>query len=215
MANVALVALLLLLGLAFFCPAERVHLADRIALLFLTTTCFVVAYTPLHRSLEAQSGGATFLFSAAMFVVYGLARRVVPEAGPSIRFAAMPNDEFIFPYAAYIAVIGAVLVAPYWWKLRSEWPRALLGGIALIALVAGFSFWLLSQYYPVGTTQRVDPSPLPTLLFLLVEYGAVALLCRAAGSHADTRRFLMKVLPLLLLALWARFHFFQPQDDDA
>jgi hypothetical protein len=213
LAYIAMAALLLIVGLAFLCPVEKVVLADRVTLLVLAATFFLLLYPPLLGLLEAQPAGVTFLLTAAMFVAYSLARRVVPEAGPRLQFASIPEDEFVFPYSAYVVVLGALFVSPYWWKVRNKWPHPLLAGLLLIAVMAGFSFWILGQHYPVGTTERVDPSSLPTLIFMIVEYGCLALLCRAVGFNWQVRRVMLRVLPPLLLALWARFHFLQPTEE--
>jgi hypothetical protein len=213
MATLALLALGILSGLAFASPAEKIAPADTITFLFLGLTSCALFVPRWLTLFETQSGSGTFALTAAMFVVYSLARRVVPEHGWSIRFATMPDDEYIFPYAAYVALFGAILVAPYWWKYRSAGTRAILAALAVIALLAGFAFWLLGRFYPVGPTQRLDPTRLPDLYFMLIQYGCVALLCRAVAAHAPTRRLALRLLPFLMFALWARFHFIQPAEE--
>ncbi len=83
--------------------------------------------------------------------------------------------------------------------------------VLVIATVLGFgSFKFLSGYYTVGVTEVLDPSPLVHLGMQVVEYGALALLCNAVGTHVVVRRWVLRVLPLVLLALWARHHFAPP-----
>ena len=211
-ASFALCILLLICVLACFTPSAKVVLADKITFLFLAVV-FTLFWSPLLKVLEAQSGGGCFMLTAAMFVVYSMARRVVPENGWSMRFAGMPDDDYIFPSSAYLVVVSAMFTSPFWWRYRNNWTRALLSGIAIVAALAGFSFWLLSRYYPVGTALKLDPSALPNLFLMLIEYSCLALLCRAVGAYSPTRRFALRVLPLLLLALWSRFHFIPTEGD--
>jgi hypothetical protein len=212
-ASLALGALAAVCILAFFAPAEKVALADQVALLFLAAMMGSLLWMPLLRALENQHNAATFFLTAAMFVIYSLARRVAPENGWSLRFAKFPADEYIFSYASYVVVLGAILTSPYWRRRGSAWTRSLCAGIVLIAGIAAWSFWLLARFYPVGAAQRLDPSPLPHLVLMLIEYASVALLCRAVCAHVATRHLAFKGLPLVLLALWARFHFSKPAED--
>jgi hypothetical protein len=212
-ATVALLALGIISVLALFAPAEKLTLSDKLGLLFLGASTATLLWPPLARLLEAQPGGSTFVVTVAMFVIHSIARRWVPEHGWSMRFAAVPEDEYILPYAAYVAVLGAFFTAPFWWRRSNQWTRALLSALSLLVVLATFSFWLLGHYYPVGPTQRVDPAPMPSLAFLLIEYSCVALLCRAVCVNVRTRRLALKVLPLLLLVLWARFQFIVPPED--
>lgn len=212
-AALALLALGILCALAFFCPTEKIAPADNITFLFLALVSCAFLVPRWLMFFEAQPGSGSFALTAAMFVIYSLARRVVPENGPGLHFSVLPDDQYTFSYAAYIAVFGALLVVPYWWKHRSSGTRPQLAALVIIALLAGFSFLLLGRFYPVGPTQRLDPSRLPDLGSMLVEYGCVALLCRAVCGGDATRRFALRALPFLMFALWARFHFIQPAEE--
>lgn len=215
LAYLALAALAIVCGIACFAPLDKVDLSDRIALLFLAVTLGIIGWTPCLKLMDAQPGATTFALTAAMFVVYGIARRDVPDDGWSIRFAAMPDDEYVLPYSAYVVGLGALLTLPLWWRHRSDWLRGLLTGFGIIAFFAVFSFWLLSRHFKVGATEALDPSALPNLFLMLIEYGSVAILCRAVSSNTYARRYAMRFLPIALLALWARFHFFGAPAEEA
>lgn len=214
-AYVALCALALLCLLAFFSPAEKIAAADNVTFIFLGIVSCVLWVPRCLAFLEAQAGSDTFALTAAMFVVYSLARRIIPEVGPGLHFPALPDDNYTFSYAAYIAVGGAFLIVPNWWKQRNGGTHPLLAALSILALLATISFLLVGRFYAVGPTERVDPSRLPDLASLLVEYGAVALLCRAACAQEATRRLALRTLPLLMLALWARFHFIPATEEAA
>jgi len=199
-------ALIAVFGLAFLNAAEPT-LADRVTLLALGVIAAILFWTPLARHLENQQNVAAFALTAAMFIVYGMARRVGPESGWALHFSALPGDEFVISYAARIVLLGALLSAPAWGRHLSGWARSLLLTTAVLALLAIGSFLLLRRFYEVGPTTTLDPTPLPNLGLQIVEYGALALLCDAATKHPWTRRLVLRVLPLALLALWARHQF--------
>ena len=206
----AALALATVIGLAFSAAAEPT-LADRVTLLFLGTVALVLFWTPLARHLETQHNVAAFALTAAMFIVYGLARRAGPETGRiALEFAALPGDKFVISYAAWAVVPGALVTAPAWGRHLTGWSRSLLLATVLLALLAIGSFLLLRLHYPVGIGETLDPTPLPNLGIQIVEYGCLALLCDAATGHPWTRRLVLRVLPLALLALWARHQFMAP-----
>lgn len=209
LAYMALAALAVICGLACFAPPEKVVASDQIALVFLAVILGVVCVPAIQKLLDVQPGATTFTLTAAMFVVYSIARRYASEKG-GLTFTAMPDDKYVIPYSAYVAVFGALATLPLWLKYRSDWLRGVLAGLTVVTVFSLYSFWLLSQHYTVGVTDMVDPSKLPHLVFMLVEYGCVALLCRAVTSNSYARRYAIRFLPLALLVLWARFHFFQP-----
>jgi hypothetical protein len=105
---------------------------------------------------------------------------------------------------------AGLLVLFLHWKVLSGWTRALVIGAGILALWALFSFRLLSGYFPVGVTETLDPTPLVMTLLQLVEYVALGILCSAATAHPAARRWIMRLLPLVLLALWARHHWALP-----
>lgn len=208
-ATVAGLALAVTFVLALSSATEPT-LADRITLLGLGIFAALCFWTPLLRRIEAQENAPAFVLTAAMFIVYGLARRAGPAAGPALTFSALPGDRFVISYAAFVVVAAALLTTPFWLRHIGGWTRALLAGIILLAALALFSFVFLGRHYAVGPTEIVDPTPLPHLMMQLVEYGALALLCNIVGTHPPTRRLVLRILPLALLILWAWHQFGAP-----
>jgi hypothetical protein len=206
-ALLAAIALLLVFGLALIArePLEKT-LADRLTLAALGVAALICFWTPLLAVIEAQQNAASFALTAAMFVVYGLARRAGPAEGFGLHFAALPEDRFVISYAAWVVIVAAVVAVPLWPHRVAGWTRAVLAALLLIGVLAGASFLLLSARYEVGPDKIVDPGPLPTLGLQLVEYAALALLCNIAAGHPPTRRLVLRALPVLLLALAARMH---------
>lgn len=209
----AALPLLLIIALAFDGDV-RATPADRAALLFLAVVAAIFFYSPArkyfeHRGAESHNA-ATFAMTAALFVIYNLARRAGPEEGASMKFAFLPDDEFVIPYAAMIVVIGTLATLPLGFKTIGGYTRSLLTGALILGLLALGSFRLLSGYYKIGVTETLDPTPLIHMLFQLVEYAALALLCSIATAHQKMRIWLLRAAPLVLLALWARHHFAAP-----
>ena len=204
LAVLALLALCLL-GVA---PTVQPTLADRLTLLVLGLGAAICFWTPLLRSFEERADGATFAVTLAMFVIYGLAKQAGPENGWSLTTGLLPDTPQTISYAARIAVAGAVLTAPLWWRNRNAWTRALLAAIAVVTLLGTGIFWFLGRFYTVGETEVLDPTPLVHLLMQTVEFGSLALVCSAACALTGTRRFVLRVLPIVLLVLWTRHQFF-------
>lgn len=164
---------------------------------------------------------SSFALSLAMFVVYGMARAAGPsdENAWSLHFAALPTTVFAVPWAARVVVLGALVSAPLWTRHLNGWTRAVLGALAIVALLGIASFSFLRGYYPVGESDAIlDPKPLADTMMQVVEYGALALLCSASCAVPRTRRIMLRALPLLLLALWVRHQWFPapppPEDDE-
>jgi hypothetical protein len=166
--------------------------------------CF---WSPLLRWFEDEPNAGSFALTAAMFVVYGLARRAGPAEGRGLQFAALPDDKFVISFAAYVVVGAALVTAPFWARHFTGWLRALLAAVVLVAALGTGAFLLLGNYYSVGPTETVDPSSLPHLGMQLVEYTALTLLCGVVGEQPLLRRWMLRLLPVLLLGLWARHHF--------
>ncbi len=210
-AQIAFVALVIVCGLAFI--PSTIALADKIAIFAVGFAGAIFAWTPLIRQVQCSPQRSAFILTAAMFLIYGIARTAGPQEGFGLQFAALPGDKFVVPYSAYIVVFTAILTGPYWWFHRLNSTIALLSGIGLVALLSFFSFFLLKQFFPAGTTEVLDPTPLPTLSMLLVEYASVALLCHAVAARRQTRRLALRVLPALMLILVARHQFFPAAED--
>lgn len=212
LAQVALVALAVVCILAFI--PSNAALADKTALLVVGLAGAVFCWTPLIRHVKCSSHRTAFALTAMMFLVYGLARSAGPDEGFALQFAALPDDKFVVPYSAYVVVLAAIVTGPYWWFHCLNWTRSLLAGIGIVALLGYFSFFLLQRYYPVGVTEILDPTPLPTLSMLLIEYGSVALLCHAVAIRRQTRRLALRALPAVLLLIAARHHFFVAEEGE-
>jgi len=210
LAHLALAALGIIVMLALLAPA--VALPDKLVLLpfGLATLSFLIP-SVLRRVVDHREVAA-FILTAAMFLVYNLARTAGPTEGFALRFAALPDDSFVVPYSAYVAIFAALFSGPFWWRRRDNWTNSVVAGIAIIALLTLGIFSILRQYFPTGPTEILDPTPLPTLAMKLVEYGCVALLCHAVTSHKQTRRLALRLLPGVLLVLWARHQFFVPPE---
>lgn len=205
-AIIATVALALI-ALLSFSGATQPTPADKVTLLALAVLAMLCFWTPLYAWCEAQEGAFAFGLTAAMFIIYGLARHAGPASGPEFHLPFDPDDAITLSYASIIVMAGALITAPFWWRNLGGWARAVWSAIATLAVLAFGVFTLLKGHYPVGATEIVDPAPLVYLVAQLVEYGALALLCSVVCAHASTRRLVLRALPIALLLLWARHEF--------
>ncbi|MBV9467751.1 MAG: hypothetical protein JOZ57_00735, partial [Abitibacteriaceae bacterium] len=162
-ATIAAVALGLVVLLAFS-TATKPQPADEMTFAVLALMAAVCFWTPLYRWCERQEGGLPFGLSAVMFIIYGLARRAGPVHGVEFHLPIDPEDPIVVSYAAMVVVAGAVITLPFWWRSVSRWTKAVLLGSALIAVIACCIFTFLKGYYPVGSTEIIDPAPLVFLL---------------------------------------------------
>jgi len=213
-------------------PSVRSNAGDRAALLFLAVASALWAYTPLrhvwNRSADAEVGGeapeddagarnaAITAVLACACVLYPLARRFAPpipddNGGLALRMAGI-EQAFPISYAALVAVGGAILVVVPTWRACSGLTRAVALALATIAIFAWASFRLLAPFYPVGATEVIDPTPLIHVGTQVVEFGALAILCHASVAHATVRRWILRLLPLVLLAVWALHQFMTPPE---
>ena len=206
LSRLAFAALGAIVVLAFFAP--QVPVSDRIVFLPLGLAAIGFWMPFLLRRAAAHREVSSFLLTAAMFLIYGLARSVGPDQGFELRFAALPEDIFVVPYSAYIVVFASLFTGPFWWRKANDWTRAVISSTTIIALLMLGSFSLLRQYFPTGPAEMLDPNPLPRLAMKLVEYGCVALLCHAVTARKETRRWALQLMPGVLLLLWARYQFF-------
>ena len=204
----ALLALAVVGALAFFPDPKLLGPADlgpdKLTLLFLGA-CFLVALVPtLARHLIENRDAATWAVLVAGVILFHIADR----SGVALRIAwsQTPDDPLTVSYAMVALVLGALLSAGAW--IRGGAPeRALVGGLALLAVLGAGSFYLLSRFYTVGVTETLDPTPLGTLMVQVVAYAGLALCARAATASRSARGVLFKILPILLLAVWARHKF--------
>jgi hypothetical protein len=133
-----------------------------------------------------------------------------------LRLSLLPDDAFPISYALRLAVVGAILSFPAWWKSGGP-SRFILAALLLVGTLGTASFWFLARFYPVGATEILDPTPLATLLTQILGYGALAALCRAATATPAATRVILRLMPLLLLTVWARLHWFPtplPAEED-
>ncbi|HEX8550250.1 MAG TPA: hypothetical protein VF681_01715 [Abditibacteriaceae bacterium] len=207
---------LLLLALLAFDPlrvGDTASPADKITLLFLAICAAVCGWTPLRRHFQ-NADAATFTLAAAWFIIYAVARRGGPSEGWALHFVALPDSSFPISYAARIAVIGALTAAAMNRRTLSSFTRAALGAFLVLGIFVLGTFLFLARFYQIGEVDApLNPVPLVHTLLQLIEYGAVATLCGVAAGDARVRDGLLKVLPALLLALWARHYFAAPVEE--
>jgi hypothetical protein len=214
-------------------PSVQSTSADRAALLFLAVASALWAYSPLrhlwnraeHSSIDGvaladDAGARNAALAAALAaasVVYPLARRFAPEmpetGGLALRFPGL-EEGFPISYAALVAIAGAIVVLFPTGRVLSGLTRAVALALGALAFFAAVSFQLLRPHYPVGATEVLDPTPLVHLGMQVVEFGALAILCHAAVAHAGVRRWLLRLLPLVLLGVLARHHFVAPPAEE-
>lgn len=199
------VAILALFPDGALLPATA-RLSEKSALVFLLLA-FLVALVPrISRKLLDNRDAATFLLISAFFVLYHLADRAGPREGFSLRLSILPDDAFPISYAFRLAILGAIISFPAWF--RAQGPQKAIGAaLALIGALGIGSFWFLARFYAIGATETLDPTPLPTLFLQILGYGAIAALCRAVTSSASATRFALRAMPLVLLLVWAKLQF--------
>lgn len=202
-AAVAAVALLAVFAIALM-PDARPGPADQLTLPVLGLLAALFAWTPLQQRVVPQRDAATFAFCAALFVVYGLARRTVPESLPAFTVYEEPQR---FSCAAWCVFLGAILGAPAWTKSLGGWMRALLGGLLVLFAIALFSFKFVGGHYPPSSASPLDPLVFVLFVMQALEFAALALCCAGAAAHPRVRSLMLMALPVLLWAVWARHHF--------
>lgn len=180
-------------------------LAEKTVLLFLAAVFLVALVPALHRRLMERDA-ATFALLSAFFVLFHLAERAGPREGWSLQFAVLPDDQFPISYALRMVFVGALATFPLWWKGGGP-QRFILAALLLIGVIGAASFGLLARFYPVGPTETLDPTPLPTLFLQIVGYASVAALCRAVTASPATRALALRALPFVLLLILAKFQF--------
>ena len=208
----ALVALILVGALALFPDPQLLGPADfgpdKITLLFLAA-CFLVALVPaFSRHLIRNRDAATWAILVASVILFHIAERAGPRAGAGfgLHWSLTPDEPLAISYAMRAVVFGALLSAGAW--ARSGGPtRAFVGGLVLLGIVGAGSFWLLSRFYTVGVVETLDPTPLGTLIVQIIGYACLALCARAATATPALRSVLFKLMPIVLLLVWARHQF--------
>ncbi len=202
-AALAAVALFAVFALAML-PDAKPGPADQLTLPVLGIFAALFAWTPLQRRVAPQRDAATFALCAALFVVYGLSRRIVPESLPALHFN---DEEYRFSCAAWCVFLGAVLSAPAWLKSLGGWMRALLGGLLVLFILGLFSFKFVGGHYPPTSPSPIDPAVFVLFVMQTLEFTALALCCAGVAAHPRVRSLMLMALPVLLWAVWARHHF--------
>lgn len=181
---------------------------EKLTLLFLAV-CFLVALIPpFARRLIEDRDAATWALMVVGVILFHLAERAGPRAGEGfgINWALTPDDPLAISYAMRAVVFGALLSAGAW-AAGGGPVRAFVAGVMGLGLIGTGMFWLLGRYYSVGVTETLDPTPLGTLLVQIIGYACVVLCARAATATPALRSTLLKIVPFLLLVVWARHQF--------
>lgn len=201
------VAALWLIALLALLPEVSGDLSIPLTLLVLAFTSLIVCWTPLCNKLQEHPDAATFCVTACMFIIYGLARRFEWGVDLTVHFGGFAGEEYSLSPAALLVFIGAVLSSPCWIRQFRSWANAVVSALLVLMLLGFGSFWFLSQYYPVGATEILDPTPLLPLAMNLIEFFLLTLICVAACAGVKTRKVFLKSLPLMLILLWGRHVF--------
>ncbi len=196
------VAILALFPDAALLPASA-RLAEKSALLFLAATFFIALVPALQKRIVARRDAATFLLLCAFFVLFQIADRAGPRQGFSLQFAALSGDLFSVSYALRLAVVGALVSFPAWFRDGGP-ERFIFAALLLIGVLGLGSFWFLARFYKVGVTETLDPTFIPTLFLQVLGFGAIAALCRAATASPKWTRLIFCGMPFVLLLVWAK-----------
>ena len=208
----ALLALLAVSGLALF-PGARVlgpneMGPEKLTLLFLAVCFFVALIPPFARRFIADRDAATWALIVVWVILFHLAERAGPRTGEGfgVKWSLTPDDPLAISYAMRAVMLGALLSAGAW--IRGGGPvRAFIAGLLGLGLIGAAVFWLLGRYYTVGVVETLDPTPLGTLIVQIIGYACLALCARAVTATPVLRGILLKVVPFLLLIVWARHQF--------
>lgn len=197
------VATLWILSLLAFLPEVSGDASITLTFFCISLMAILACWTPLSWKLQKHQDVATFCVTLCMFLIYGLARR--SEWGITLQLSE--GMEYTVSPAAILVLIGAGLSAPIWIRQLRGWANAVI--IALLTLgVLGFgSFWFLSQYYTVGPTEILDPTPLLPFAMNLIEFLLLGLVCFGSCAHEKPRKVLLTTLPIFLVLLWGRHAF--------
>ena len=208
----AVIALGIVAALALFPDARLLGPAEmgpeKWTLLFLAV-CFLVALIPpFARRLVADRDAATWALIIVWVILFHLAERAGPRAGEGfgLNWSLTPDEPLAISYAMRAVVFGALLSAGAW-AAQGGPARAFVAGLLGLGLLGAGMFWLLGHYYTIGVVETLDPTPLGTLLVQIVGYACVALCARAATATPALRGVLLKIIPFLLLVVWARHQF--------
>ena len=180
---------------------------EKITLFFLAATFLFALYPPINRKLGENRDAATWALLCAAFILFHLADRAGPRGGWALKFAFLPDDTFAVSYALRVAVVGAILSFPAWFRGGGP-QKFIFAALGLIGILGWGSFWFLGRFYPIGATETLNPTPLPTLGMQIIGFGALAAICRAVTSSPVLARWILRLLPFALLLIFAKFQFF-------
>lgn len=208
------VGALWLVGLLALLPDVSGDFSVPLTLFVLLLTSIIVCWTPVCDKLREHSDVATFCVTAVMFIIYGLARRFDGGASLTIHSGIFVGDEFAISPAAILIFIGAIISAPSWMRQFRGWANAVLVALLTLAVLGFASFWFLSRYYTVGATEILDPTPLLPLAMNVLEFFILTLVCVAACAADNTRKVLLKSIPIMLVFLFCRHAFMHTGGDE-
>ena len=200
------VAILALFPDATLLPGDA-RLSEKSALLFLAATFLVALWLSLHKRIIAHRDAATFLLLCAFLVLFHIADRAGPRQGFALQFSSLPDDTFPVSYALRLALLGAIISVPAWFKNGGP-ERFIFAALLLIGFLGVASFAFLSRFYKVGVTETLDPSFLPSLFLQIIGFASIAALCRAVTASPKWTRFIFCGMPLILLLVWAKMQLF-------
>ena len=167
----------------------------------------MVALIPtFSRPLVRNRDAATWAILVVGVILFHIADRAGPRDGWSLNWSLTPDNPLAISYAMRAVVFGALLSAGAW-AARGGAVRAFIAGLLGLGLIGAASFYLLSRFYTVGVVETLDPTPMGTLAVQIVAYVCLALCARAATATPALRNIIFKIMPFLLLAIWARHQF--------
>jgi len=201
------VGVLWLVGLLALLPDVSGDFSVPLTLFVLLLASIIVCWTPVYGRLREHSDIATFCVTAVMFIIYGLARRFDGGVSLTVHSGIFVGDEYAISPAAILVFIGAVISAPVWIRQFRGWAKAVIIALLMLTVLGFGSFWFLGQYYTVGPTDILDPTPLLPLAMNVLEFFFLTLVCVAACAADNTRKVLLKSLPIMLILLWGRHAF--------
>jgi len=207
------VVALWLVGLLALLPDVSGDFSVPLTFFILLLASFIVCWTPFCEKLEKHSDVAMFCVTAVMFIVYGLARRFDGGVALTVHSGIFVGDEYSISPAAIVVFAGAVLSAPAWTRQFRGWAKAVVIALLTLAVLGFGSFWFLGQYYTVGATEILDPTPLLPLAMNVLEFFFLTLVCVAACAGATTRKVLLKSIPIMLILLFGRHAFMRTGGD--
>lgn len=203
-----------LVGVLALLPDVSGDVSVPFTLLTLALTALIICWTPVFEKLQENPDAATFCVTAAMFIIYGLARRFDGGFDLTVHSGIFAGDEYSLSPAAILVFAGAVLSAPSWLGRFHGWAKAVIAALLALAVLGFGGFWFLSRYYTAGPTEILDPTPLLPLVMNLLEFFFLALVCVAACAGVQTRKVLLRSLPILLILLWGRHAFLHAGENE-